>query len=362
MLESPLPPRNRPQCISGPRRLRPAPVERVAHLARPALAMQRPAGGSAGRSPVPPAIRGTARRRRPATAPARAQHRVPRRRRRTADRRRRRRSAPCAARAARPAHRRAPRATASPASQPLRGRAQRLGQRRDRARPAAPRARRATPPPGRARRCRRTGRARGAPGSTRLQPVEQGFAHAVASVGRSPGQVGTGKRVPRQRPPMMRTLAGRSVVGASGGCERPRFIGRCIGRGANMRALSVTIRDPPKPSAMVSFFRRKKPDRRLRPRPRTRAALQRRELAAAFRPAADASAGPDTQLAHRSRGDPHPGRALSTASEPAPAAPGKPGWRERLRGSGFARGLAGAVLAQSRSSTTTCSTRSKPRC
>jgi len=38
---------------------------------------------------------------------------------------------------------------------------------------------------------------------------------------------------------------------------------------------------------------------------------------------------------------PVPGVQTAIATEAAPASPGKPGWRERLRGSGFARGLGG---------------------
>ncbi|MCL1633071.1 signal recognition particle-docking protein FtsY [Luteimonas sp. SX5] len=87
---------------------------------------------------------------------------------------------------------------------------------------------------------------------------------------------------------------------------------------------------------MVSFFRRKKPEPAAtepsghppgQERPTTE------ELAAAF-PAASqpADSGPD----------PAPGAVAPAGAEsPSPAAPGKPGWRDRLRGSAFARSFGG---------------------
>ncbi len=89
---------------------------------------------------------------------------------------------------------------------------------------------------------------------------------------------------------------------------------------------------------MVSFFRRKKPAAPPETPPDTdstrRYSLE--ELAAAFpEPAAEAAPAPaaDSVIA----------APTQTSESPAapPAAAGKPGWRERLRGSGFARGLGG---------------------
>lgn len=77
---------------------------------------------------------------------------------------------------------------------------------------------------------------------------------------------------------------------------------------------------------MVSFFRRKKPEPAAA-EPSDRNPGQERlstdELAAAF-PAPPAAAEPEPP-----------------AQDSSPAAPGKPGWRERLRGSGFARSFGG---------------------
>ena len=56
-------------------------------------------------------------------------------------------------------------------------------------------------------------------------------------------------------------------------------------------------------------------------------------------PAPAAAAQPQA-AATRPSPEPSPAPARSTQEKPA-AAPGKPGWRERLRGSGFARGLGG---------------------
>ncbi|MET1162353.1 MAG: hypothetical protein ABWY48_07395, partial [Pseudoxanthomonas sp.] len=106
---------------------------------------------------------------------------------------------------------------------------------------------------------------------------------------------------------------------------------------------------------MVSFFRRKKPASGAETPPETDATRRYslEELAAAF-PAPtgeSATAQPDKQPS----ADPAvpvetPPEALvptsqppaaTEADRPAPASAGKPGWRERLRGTGFARGLGG---------------------
>jgi fused signal recognition particle receptor len=103
---------------------------------------------------------------------------------------------------------------------------------------------------------------------------------------------------------------------------------------------------------MVSFFRRKKPDPEtaaVPPGAGSRPSIE--ELAAAFpaRPQPDASPGaampPDT--APEAVVIPAPvivpaAVVISTeaAAEPAPAAPGKAGWRERLRGSALSRSMA----------------------
>jgi fused signal recognition particle receptor len=89
---------------------------------------------------------------------------------------------------------------------------------------------------------------------------------------------------------------------------------------------------------MVSFFRRKKPAAPPETPPDTdstrRYSLE--ELAAAFpEPAAEAAPAPAA--------DPIVATPTQTNGSPTapPAAAGKSGWRERLRGSGFARGLGG---------------------
>lgn len=79
---------------------------------------------------------------------------------------------------------------------------------------------------------------------------------------------------------------------------------------------------------MVSFFRRTKPDdAAARATPPADGRLDAEALAAAF-PASHAAAAPAPATA-----EPPPSTAAMAA------APGKSGWRERLRGSGFARGL-----------------------
>ena len=96
--------------------------------------------------------------------------------------------------------------------------------------------------------------------------------------------------------------------------------------------------------AMVSFFRRKKPASGSQTPPETDAARRYslEELAAAF-PGTDAegaSADPTANADAPTVATPAV-PAATEAALPAPAASGKPGWRERLRGSGFARGLGG---------------------
>ena len=114
---------------------------------------------------------------------------------------------------------------------------------------------------------------------------------------------------------------------------------------------------------MVSFFRRKKPPTGPETPPDNNSARRYsvEELAAAF-PEPDRQEGPgaeqiapitvdnDAALASIPAQSIAPTVATPNApaappaiadGSPAPAAPGKPGWRERLRGSGFARGLGG---------------------
>lgn len=104
---------------------------------------------------------------------------------------------------------------------------------------------------------------------------------------------------------------------------------------------------------MVSFFRRKKPASGSETPPETDA--KRRysleELAATFPEAAGESVSADPAVVAGTALEPPqivavPASALpasvpAEADPPAPAPAGKPGWRERLRGSGFARGLGG---------------------
>ena len=111
---------------------------------------------------------------------------------------------------------------------------------------------------------------------------------------------------------------------------------------------------------MVSFFRRKKPPTGPETPPDNDSARRYsvEELAAAF-PDPVRQDGPDSgriapaiveneaaaaSVPMQPPTDPIPGPATPSAiddNSPAPAPPGKPGWRERLRGSGFARGLGG---------------------
>jgi fused signal recognition particle receptor len=90
---------------------------------------------------------------------------------------------------------------------------------------------------------------------------------------------------------------------------------------------------------MVSFFRRKKPASGSETPPESDATRRYspEELAAAFPGAGRESVSSDPVLA----AEPVAGAPPTEATLPAAAPAGKPGWRERLRGSGFARGLGG---------------------
>ena len=104
---------------------------------------------------------------------------------------------------------------------------------------------------------------------------------------------------------------------------------------------------------MVSFFRRKKPASGSETPPETDATRRYslEELAATFPEAAGESVPADPAAVAETALEPPtiaaiPASALAAsvpaeANQPAPASAGKPGWRERLRGSGFARGLGG---------------------
>lgn len=109
---------------------------------------------------------------------------------------------------------------------------------------------------------------------------------------------------------------------------------------------------------MVSFFRRKKPpaDPGTPPNNDSARRYSAEEMAAAFpEPARQDEPDPAEVVPVIAENDaaavpaPMPGTdPIASAvlpaiadNPPAPAAPGKPGWRERLRGSGFARGLGG---------------------
>jgi len=99
---------------------------------------------------------------------------------------------------------------------------------------------------------------------------------------------------------------------------------------------------------MVSFFRRKKPAAAAAPAGSDGSATDGgprysvEELAAAFPAAAQPPSSPEQVPP-----EPMVAPSQSTAVEPAPtelatpAAPGKKGWRDRLRGSGFARSIGG---------------------
>jgi len=94
---------------------------------------------------------------------------------------------------------------------------------------------------------------------------------------------------------------------------------------------------------MVSFFRRKKPASGSETLPETDATRRYslEELAATFPEAAGESVPADPAVVAETALEPPTIAALPASALPAPAPAGKPGWRERLRGSGFARGLGG---------------------
>jgi len=101
---------------------------------------------------------------------------------------------------------------------------------------------------------------------------------------------------------------------------------------------------------MVSFFRRKKPASGSETPPETDATRRYslEELAATFPEAAGQSAPSDPAVIAETAAElpsaalaAPPASAPAEVTLPAPAPAGKPGWRERLRGSGFARGLGG---------------------
>ena len=171
-------------------------VKRARLAGRPSRCRPKPAPGSI---PPRPAIPRTARPRPPATAPSWRRLRATGSRRR-ADRRRRCRTDRARVRAGRRAHRpRRPALRLRPAA--WRRPAAAIPRAGRRVPPASPRARRAAlqahaPLP--ANRSSTRARQHG------CQPVEQGFAHAVGAH-RNPASSATGRRVPRQRPPMMRT-------------------------------------------------------------------------------------------------------------------------------------------------------------
>ena len=107
---------------------------------------------------------------------------------------------------------------------------------------------------------------------------------------------------------------------------------------------------------MVSFFRRKKPDAAAAPTadaptqpsvghsPSGRYSVE--ELAAAFPDAASSPPTAEAALPVAPEATNVPPSAIDVAPAPAfdatvPAAAGKQGWRDRLRGSGFARSFGG---------------------
>ena len=97
---------------------------------------------------------------------------------------------------------------------------------------------------------------------------------------------------------------------------------------------------------MVSFFRRKKPPTGPEALPATDPArrFSAEELANAFpEPVRQEQPGSGQSIPATAGNETSAASVPAQAAEPviAPAPPGKPGWRERLRGSGFARGLGG---------------------
>jgi fused signal recognition particle receptor len=93
---------------------------------------------------------------------------------------------------------------------------------------------------------------------------------------------------------------------------------------------------------MVSWFRRKKPDA---PEPAARTDMPEAPVRGENPPVGTAAS--DTAPANTESIETAPPPVDAPASEfdpgdgPAPATPGRPGWRERLRGSGFARSIGG---------------------
>src|SRR5690606_6706974 len=155
-------------------------------------------------------------------------------------------------------------------------------------------------------------RAPGSIGCNQLNSVSR----TRSGVGRRPWRSATGRRVPRQCPPMIRTTPawpwpGRVAVRAG----RLRFIGTSVGPVLPCAPFCAMV------PTMVSFFRRKKPD-----------------------PAAPAADAPPPPPAAAPVEAPVVAAVNEVPAGPAeaPAAPaGAAGWRERLRGSGFARSLGG---------------------
>ncbi|WP_235996550.1 signal recognition particle-docking protein FtsY [Pseudoxanthomonas beigongshangi] len=141
---------------------------------------------------------------------------------------------------------------------------------------------------------------------------------------------------------MMRTLpAGSAARGPRAGGVRPGFIGAERGRVIPWRPFSAIAR------VMVSWFRRKKPDapaslpETQRPAPQnpvsdTSHPVSQDDAAASPTPAvfeAPVPAAAPTVVA--------PTATVASGTEPPAAPAGKPGWRERLRNTSFARGLGG---------------------
>src|SRR5690606_41136178 len=132
--------------------------------------------------------------------------------------------------------------------------------------------------------------------------------------GRRPAESATGKRVPRQRPPMIRTLPGG------------RFMWPCPGLGVTMRV--VTSRHSP-PFAglhggMASWFRR---DKQEPEGPAGRRRLSIEELAAAFpesHQAAPSEAGTTEEPAAEAEAPPAQPGAEAPAPAPAPPAAAAP--------------------------------------
>ncbi|HEV8695617.1 MAG TPA: signal recognition particle-docking protein FtsY [Lysobacter sp.] len=198
-------------------------------------------------------------------------------------------------------------------------------------------------------------RAPGSIGCSQLNRVSR----TRSLVGRRPGASATSRRVPRQRPPMMRTLPGEHAPGAA--VERGRFIGR-HGAGGLSCAHSGAAH-----FAMLSFFRRKKPNSPATDKPAQPAGNVVAGGAAAdesvdaeavviepasVEPALVEPASVEHALVEHALIEPVPAEVIAaamevepavdaTAAEEPPAAPGKRGWRDRLRGSTFARTLGG---------------------